>query len=172
MSELVIRNMEESDLDQIMRVQEDCYTEVEPESRSSLQSKIQLSADTCWVAEVNGEISAYLICHPWIAGSIPPLDAQISALPDNTNLFYFHDLAVSPRGQGQGLGRSLVGEALSFAKSTKFERAALIAVQESSSFWGKFGFVPSSSLTAENARKLSAYGNTATYMENLTLKGV
>jgi ribosomal protein S18 acetylase RimI-like enzyme len=166
MSEFVIRNMEESDLDQIMVVQRECYSEVEPEGRASFTKKIQLSGNSCWVAERDGEIMAYLICHPWRVGSVPELDSELFSVPDPADLFYLHDLAVSSRGRGQGLGRALVETALSFARKMDYERAGLIAVQKSSPFWSQFGFCPSTSLTAEGERKLKEYGQAAIYMEN------
>ena len=57
MDKLVIRNMKESDLDQIILIQSECYTEVAPESRASLQNKLTLSPDTCWVGETKDNLS-------------------------------------------------------------------------------------------------------------------
>lgn len=149
-----------------MSIQEECYTQIEPESRASMLSKIKLSAKTCWLATQDDEVSAYLLCHPWISDSPPALDMTITMLPENANCFYFHDLAVGSAGRYKGLANNLVNHALNYAKNSGFKQAALIAVQDSSSFWAKFGFAPSTSLTAAHTKKIKTYGNSAIYMRN------
>lgn len=166
MDNLVIRNMKEADLEQIMLIQSECYTDVAPESRASLQNKLILSPDTCWVGETNNNLIAYLICHPWGIGTIPSLDTQLSELPKSKEIFYIHDLSVSPKERGLGFAYKLVEHALSAAKAIGFNKAALVAVQDSSTFWGKFGFIPSDSLDQENQDKFSVYGEGAVYMES------
>ena len=165
MDKLVIRNMKESDLDQIMLIQSECYTEVAPESRASLQNKLALSPDTCWVGETKDNVVAYLICHPWKMGDTPLLDTEIAELPETKDIFYIHDLSVSEKGRGMGMARSLVNNALSIALKIGFKKAGLVAVQGSSMFWGKFGFASSTSLDEKSQDKLGAYGEGAIYME-------
>lgn len=159
----MIRAMEEFDFDSIMVIQSQCYTEIEPESRLALISKLRISPKTCWVAEIDGHVQSYLICHPWIMGSIPTLDAPLSVVPKEKDLFYIHDLAV--RVRGLGLGKALVETALVCARSEHYKAAGLIAVQGSSEFWRKFGFVPSDSLDSEGLNKLQSYGSEAIYMQ-------
>lgn len=165
MSGSTVRQMQDSDLDRVLEIQAECYREVEPESLETLNSKRKFSPESCWVGEIDGEVCAYLICHPWERGSVPPLDTEMTAVSCRNRLFYVHDLAVSALGRGVGIGRALVDSALSFAKVEGYARAALTAVQSSAKFWNRFGFVESAALEPAARGKLSAYGEGAAYME-------
>lgn len=167
MAEVNIKKMTEQDLEYVLSIQHECYTEVEPESRSTIQSKLKLAADSCWIAAVDKSYVAYLICHPWKQGSVPELNEENFVLPENLDLFYIHDLAVSRKARGTGVGRMLIDTALNHARNVGFEKVGLIAVQGSSSFWEKFGFENSLELSTENEAKLRAYGEKCSYMESI-----
>ncbi len=48
----------------VLRIQDYCYTEIEPESRESLQAKILASPSTCLIAESSEGPVGYLIAVP------------------------------------------------------------------------------------------------------------
>ena len=164
MSDIKIRLMTAEDMTQVLSIQEECYTEVEPESSKSLLSKLNNSSKTCWVSVSEEEILGYLICHPWAANSLPPLNVVLSEAPKDGSIFYIHDLAIGAHGRGKGLGQALVENALSAARDLNFTEAALIAVQNSIGLWQRFGFTKRSLTDPTAQEKLAAYGDDAVYM--------
>jgi hypothetical protein len=48
----------------VLRIQDYCYTEIEPESLESLQAKILASPNTCLIAESSEGAVGYLIAVP------------------------------------------------------------------------------------------------------------
>lgn len=136
-----IRHMQRADIDAVLRIQSRCYTALEPESAGSLLSKLEVSPATCWVADSERGLAGYLFAHPWTSEVPPSLDLVIERLPAAADCFYIHDLAIDPEWRGTGTGERLIGDALQLADN-HWPRCALIAVQASQRFWGRFGFVP------------------------------
>ena len=66
---------------------------------------------------------------------------------------------------GHGVGRMLVLHALDFAGSRNFRQANLVSVQNSRSFWEKFGFLARELKSLETKDKLRSYGEDAIFME-------
>ena len=153
------------DLDEVLRIQAECYQEVEPETRTSIRSKLQFSPNSCWVALNADRIVAYLICHPWEQDSLPPLNTEIESSPDRSLTFYIHDLAVGLNGRGCSVGRRLVLHALKFASDRNFRQTNLVAVQKSRSFWERFGFLARELKSPEAKKELRSYGEEAVFME-------
>ena len=73
--------------------------------------------------------------------------------------FYLHDLAVSSKARGLGVGQRLLARALAFASRAGYRHAGLVAVQDAPAFWRKQGFVP-----ADTGKSLVEYGDGAVYM--------
>lgn len=142
-----------------MRIQAQCYHDVTPEPLPILQQKAQLSPDTCWVAERSGEVLGYLLCHPWHHGHPPSLSRPIEQL-DGDDLFYMHDLAISDRARGLGVGQRLIDTALSHAREDGYNEVALIAVQDAPAYWRRQGFVAS-----PTGKCLAEYGQDAQFMK-------
>ena len=166
MSSISIRPMLVSDLSKVLRIQELCYTSVPPESKESLEAKLQACPSTCFVASLHGETVGYLIGllrrfdHP------PELNAATCVVPDSPNCLYLHDLAVSPQVRSAGVGRALVGRFLLAFKESRMRRASLIAVQDSAPYWQRFGFAPVC-MSDVIRNKLVTYGTGVVYMEYL-----
>jgi len=55
-------------------------------------------------------------------------------------ILYLHDLAVSTDARGLGVGQQLFHKLIETAKSKKFKRVLLVAVQESETYWFNLGF--------------------------------
>ncbi|OUR63081.1 hypothetical protein A9Q74_02415 [Colwellia sp. 39_35_sub15_T18] len=142
----------------ILQVQEEAYTELPPEDVNVLKSKWLSSPNTCAVY-VNHEnvVIAYLLAHPW-ASEIPPKLHEKSAITASLNL-YLHDLALAHEARGKGIAKQLVANLITNAKAQGFAKILLVAVQNSSEFWAKFGF-----LAIPNAEICPSYGDNATLM--------
>lgn len=70
------------------------------------------------------------------ATSRVPLDS----VPADADAFYIHDVAVASRCRGRGIGRVLATALLAVGRAQGFTRLELVAVQDSVSFWRRFGF--------------------------------
>jgi ribosomal protein S18 acetylase RimI-like enzyme len=165
MSEHVsVREMQEGDLSEVVKIQAYCYTEVAPESPASLLSKLRASPTTCFVAVINRLVVGYLISLPWEFSNPPTLNIEIGELPTNPDCLYLHDLAVAASARKLGAGRALVDRFLMMFQRFEVDRAALIAVQDSAPYWKRYGFRSAIRDLALN-EKLLSYGPNVEYME-------
>ena len=153
-----IRTIRPLDWPAIMTIQSEFYHQLEPEPLEVMSNKAQLAPACCWVAERQGRVLGYLLCHPWRAHQPPPLSVPMKALAGHDE-FYLHDLAVSSKARGLGVGQRLLARALAFASHAGYRHAGLVAVQDAPAFWRKQGFVP-----ARTPKSLEEYGEGAVYM--------
>lgn len=133
-----IRPITAEDWDTIMEIQLASFPPTTIESRETLQSMWIHSPGSCLIAASLG----YILSHPWIADDLPPTQAEIPGIPQNSTSLFIHDLAVSPKARGLGLAKTLVSAALGWARNQNLESASLIAVQNSQTFWQHMGFEP------------------------------
>ncbi len=136
----MIRRIQSADWPSIARIQAESYPREVLESLESLQSHWHVSESTCLVAEVQGAVVGYILSHPWIRGKIPPLNEIYSSLPANCDSLFIHDLALSPKYRGSGIGDELVQAVFETASRFGLTHFSLIAVQGSSGFWNRIGF--------------------------------
>lgn len=151
----------------VLRIQEYCYTEIEPESSQSLQAKIVASPATCLLAESSEGALGYLIAVPIIYPNLPALNAPMFELSAGADSLYIHDLAVASAGRGKGVAQALVHAAIDAGRRSGLSKACLVAIQNSQSFWQQFRFEtveePADALTT----KLASYGAGAQLMRAL-----
>lgn len=157
-----IQEIEESHWSDILKIQDEAYHEVGPEELDVLKSKQSVSPETCFVCVSDeGDVLGYLLTHPW-NGSEPP--KLFEPLPDfvNSNALFLHDMAVSSRSKGQGIGRSMMTELMKISAVKGMERITLVAVQGADSFWLLLGFkeIPGVNLCP-------SYGKNAILMEKV-----
>lgn len=138
---MTIKEITNEDWDRIVELESDAYSDIEPESMETLRSKWVASPDLCFVVEKDKEIAGYLLAHPWNSLEPPSL---FKPLPERCsgNILFIHDLVVAKEYSGLGLGKAMVKYLLNKVSSKQFESALLVAVQNSQSFWEKFGFYP------------------------------
>lgn len=152
-----------TDLAAIMAIQRECYPPVLREDRLTIEERMAVAAEYCWVAEDEHGIAAYLFAYPSTLGKITPLDGAFRIATEGDTL-YFHDLAVLKRVAGTGLGASLVDIALASAAAQAFARSALVAVQDSSRFWQGMGYRERINLEEPELANLQTYPGTPCYM--------
>ncbi len=153
-----IRLITENSWVDILKIQNEAYVEIPPEDVDILKSKWFSSPKTCSVyLEHNNIISAYLLAHPW-KSEMPPKLNEVSTVTGSVNL-YLHDLALAHEAKGKGIAKKLVENLIDTAKTQGFKKILLVAVQNSSGFWDKFGF-----LHMPNAKICSSYGHSAKLM--------
>jgi ribosomal protein S18 acetylase RimI-like enzyme len=149
---------------EVLRIQDYCYTEIEPESLESLQAKILASPSTCLIAESSEGAVGYLIAVPVVYPRLPALNAQAFELSADADTLYIHDLAIDSAGRGQGVAQALVRASIDAAKSSGLSRACLVAIQNSQRFWEQFGFETVAEPADDLRAKLASYGADAKIM--------
>ncbi|HEX5356417.1 MAG TPA: GNAT family N-acetyltransferase [Aquabacterium sp.] len=156
--------MAHQDLAAVLAIQQQCYLPAFHEPLVAFESKWAASPDTCWVAEQQGQVCAYLVCLPIEGGKLPALHASAFQRSITPDWLYLHDLAIGPQARGTGLAPMLVSEALTRAKDLGLQQAGLVAVQDSSAFWSRFGFAINESGQQASGEKLASFGTGAVFM--------
>lgn len=153
-----ISSITESSWRGILNVQEEAYIDVSLEDVNILKSKWLSSPQTCAVyTDHEGKVLAYLLAHPWESEIPPQLHEKVILTYSST--LYLHDLALVHEARGKNIGKKLVENLIDNAKTQGFVKILLVAVQNSTGFWTKFGFVnmPSKAIC-------SSYGESAQLM--------
>lgn len=112
------------------------------ESIACFEAKIKLFPQGCIaLANLKNELIGYAVGHPWSLSLGPvALNIVMESLPSNPDCFYIHDVAVIDHRRGQGLGKFLAQKILDVANEYHFHNIKLVSVNNSESFWQKFGF--------------------------------
>ena len=159
---MFIQKIQECNWDEILHIQEEAYREIGSEELSVLKDKREHSPSTCLVSISKAkEVQGYLLAHPW-SGKEPP--KLFKALPkiSEPDCLYLHDMAISSKFRGVGLGTKLIEHLFSIVKSQQVNKVMLVAVQGSCGFWANNGFN-----VVADVRVDSSYGNDAVLMETL-----
>jgi len=148
----------ESSWDDIVKIQEEAYTDIAPEDVKILKSKWHSSPQTCAIySDHKGKVLAYLLAHPWASEIPPKLNEKIPVIYSST--LFIHDLALALEGRGKNIGKELVQNLIDNAKAQSFVKILLVAVQNSTGFWAKFGF-----LNMPSEEICSSYGENSQLM--------
>jgi predicted N-acetyltransferase YhbS len=124
----------------ILKVQDEAYIDIITEEGDILKSKWEASPDTCFVFQSeHNTIEGYVLSHPWGADKPPKLFEKHASDASMCTLF-LHDLAVSKKVRGLGVGKQLAARCLAAAKHYQFKRILLVSVQGSEGFWSDLGF--------------------------------
>lgn len=155
--------MTSADLPAVLAIQSVCYTQIEPESRRSFEAKLAAAPASCFVAQGEDDVVGYLVALPGQFGAPPPLNADACHLPLSPDCLYLHDLAVAPAARATGAGRALVAAFFAQLEASRLARATLVAIQDSASYWQRYGFRAVAAGAALQAR-LASYGSDVQYM--------
>jgi len=164
---LLIRLMQNADLPAVIKLQDRCYAAELFEPADVVINRFKNCAETCWVALYQDKLWGYLFTYPSVAGNIGALAQDFSPV-ENADCLYLHDMAVSSDARGQGVARALLHQAQDYASAQHFKTLALVAVQNSSSYWQQQGFEALTKMTSEQQRHLASYsGQQAQYLQKL-----
>lgn len=133
-----------------------------PEDEAVFAERLRLYPDGCRVFERGSGIEAYVISHPSLHAEPPALNSLLGALPETPSTFYIHDLALAPEVRGSGAAVDVVTWLAAHALASGFTGLSLIAVNGSSGFWQRQGFVEARS--AQLDAKLRSYSDDACFM--------
>lgn len=124
---------------EILAIQTEVYGNGFHEDIEVLKSKWLVSPETCLVYQSENRIDAYLLAHAWNS-ELPPKLFQTLTPDAKGDILFLHDLAVSSRAKGLGVGGLLVSQLLTIARTKKYTKVILVSVQSSVAFWSKMGF--------------------------------
>ncbi len=133
-----------------------------PEDFEIFEERLQLCPDGLWTLDSGEGPIGYLISHPWIARSAPPLGHRLGALPDHSDIWYVHDLALLSDARGTGAAKAIIERVASQAAQAGYPSLSLVAVNQSVPFWSRNGF--SLEDVPELAKALASYGAAARFM--------
>ncbi|MBR0565035.1 GNAT family N-acetyltransferase [Azoarcus sp. L1K30] len=169
MRAMIFRRMVADDLDAVMAVQLEAYDAGFIEGRDVLAQRLAAAPETAWVASDAVGVCGYLVAYPSQRGKVTALGRgfSVATAPD---CLYLHDLAVSARASGRGVGPELVRLAHAFALSAQLAWSALVSVQDSRAFWKRLGYVEDPP-SADELAKLDAYPGDARYMARTAVCG-
>ena len=156
---IIVKKIEGSHWPSIMKIQNECYFDLKPESFYALESRWKLSRESCFIVGKDEVVMGYAISHSWYDNIVPQLDKVLDHLPQS-NLLYIHDIAISKNSRGTGAADSLLKAIFAYSKRIGFSQAALVAVQKSVKFWERYGFS-----TVKDSGSLIEYGVSASYMK-------
>lgn len=154
-----VTNISEEHWSGIMAVQENAYTELEPEAEDVLRSKWQATPDACFVSvDEQGAVEAYLLAHHWQGSKPPALFTELDKQQGDS--LHLHDMAVHSKARGKGLAGKMLKRLLSSADRLGVKKISLVSVQDSADFWEKQGFS-----RQQVSGMCATYGDEAVYME-------
>jgi GNAT superfamily N-acetyltransferase len=158
------RAMQESDLPAVTAIAAEVHPDY-PESPAVFAERLRLFAQGCLVAvDVNGTALGYAIAHPAVLGQPPALDSLLHDLSSQADCLYLHDVALTAATRQSGLGGALVGYIRELAIAHGFACAALMAVNNSTAYWQRRGFMPYEHADDTLAKKISSYDSDAQYL--------
>lgn len=151
-----------ADLADALAIQAASYPAFLREDEKAFASRLDVAAPYCLAAKRGGVLVGYLLAHGWPSQSPPPVGAVL-ARDVSSEVLFIHDLAISPAGRGEAVGRKLIGRAFELAARDGLGRAELIAVEGAASYWRGLGFSEAAAPSAL-AAKVAAYGPQARWM--------
>lgn len=150
------------DLPALHAIQAESYPPAMQENEVVILQRLQQAPASCWIAEDEAGACAYLFAYPSRLGAVTPLEGGFAVAAD-ANTLYLHDLAVSRRMTGRGVGRLLFNLAMEFALARRMPYSALVSVQDSCRYWMKLGYELSAP-APEHRDCLQGYPEEARYM--------
>ncbi|MFD2333563.1 GNAT family N-acetyltransferase [Cohnella sp. GCM10020058] len=139
---LLFRNVQPSDLEQLVRIENEGFSQEEAATEAAFAERIAWIPDTFIVVEKDGEILGYIngpiIDRPYITDD---LFKEIKANPKKGGYQSVLGLAVSKRARGQGIAKRLMEKWEALAQENEREGITLTCKAELVPFYEKQGFV-------------------------------
>ncbi|NMD71240.1 GNAT family N-acetyltransferase [Bacillus sp. DNRA2] len=138
---LTVRNVQATDLEDLLRIENEGFSKEEAATRDAFVQRIQMIADTFIVVEKEGEILGYIngpiINQQYITDD---LFAEIHENPNRGGYQSILGLAVSKTARNQGIAKILIAKMEELVKVNEREGITLTCKQELVSFYEKYGF--------------------------------
>ena len=125
------------------------------EAPDVLAERQQLYFPGAYLLEVNERPAGYVLSHPWRAGTLPALNTLLGSLPEDSDTYYIHDLALLPVARRVGAASHITEALAKHARARGYPTMSLVAVNASEGFWARHEFVAVD--MPELAPKLASY---------------
>lgn len=158
-----IRLMSADDIPSVFSIQAECYGPEAIESEAVFRARLAQAPGSAWVAVTSQGVCAYLVAYPSLLGKVTPLGSEF-AIPASPDSLYLHDLAVSRRAAGLGVGKKLVQVALDAGRRIGLAYSSLVSIQNSAVFWRAFGYTDWNDLDHRQKGHLATYPPAACYL--------
>ena len=162
MTDLRIRRVKDSDLDDCYRVESTCYT-ADGATMEKIQKRIKLFLEGFLVAESKGAIIGLINSASTDKEDITDeeLKDMVGHVQDGRNMVIF-SLAVIPEFQGKGISSQLMLMFFDVSKGLKKEKILLLCKSELIPYYQKYGFL-------SGGKSKSKHGGFEWYEMNLVL---
>jgi ribosomal protein S18 acetylase RimI-like enzyme len=161
---LDIRTANIDDVAHIAQIQSACYAADFIEDQQAFAAKIMASPQTSWLVTLQQQAVGYLVSLPVRFDTMPTLNAPSFQVVADADALYLHDLAIHPEHRASGAGKQLIQHFKQYAARVGFQHLILIAVQDSATYWQRYGFQPVQQLPDFLAQKVSSFGDDAVLM--------
>ena len=142
-----IMQLSADEIDAVLSVQERCYTVDLLEKRECFLHKVEIFRRGCLGALLEGGLVGYGFFHPWISNWPIPLNDTTFLIPAEANCIYIHDVAVVPDRRASKCGAKLIEQVVETGQELGLYTYALVAVQNSESYWKRWGFEENKKMT-------------------------
>lgn len=158
LSLMIIRAIKETDWPAILRIQNEVYPDIVPESEAVLRSKTELGPATCLtICDQQNNVAGYCLAHPWTKN--PASLHTIYEAPSEPQLLYIHDMAIAPGYAGKRLGKTILQHLQAWAQKQGYTKLSLVSLGQAVSYWQQHGFQHS-----KHPIDTNQYGESACYM--------
>lgn len=110
------------------------------ESPEVFAEKLALFPDGCLALDDGDALIGYAFAHPW-RGAPPKLNRLLGSIPQASDHFYVHDVALADAARGRGAGAAIVARLVATARAAGLPALELVAVGGAERFWARQGFV-------------------------------
>lgn len=136
---MIIRNIEKEEIQKASDLADTIYPIELYESNDVFFRRYELYPQGIFGAFNEGELIGYIFSHPWTSSCIVPLNSLI-VLPQKTDSYYIHDVAVLKRHRGMNIAKKLVESVIEVGIKNGYNDFRLVSVNNTETFWNKFGF--------------------------------
>lgn len=129
----------ETDLSAVQRISDEVHGRYS-EAPAVYAERLRLYSAGCFVLDEGGDVSGYLITHPWHRDTPPKLGALLGSIPAEADTYYLHDIALLPSTRGSGAGRAATALVAQCAAACGQHSITLMAINGADRFWSAQGF--------------------------------
>ncbi|MEO6011959.1 MAG: GNAT family N-acetyltransferase [Devosia sp.] len=132
------------------------------EAPDVLAERQSLYRNGAYLLEIGERPAGYILSHPWHLAELPELNTLLGQLPEPSDTYYIHDLALLPVARRIGAATFITNALAKHASAHGFATMSLVAVNGSQGFWERHGFAVTD--RPDLTQKLASYEASARLM--------
>ena len=155
MLEHTIKQLDNNNIEDLMLLEKECFTESLEEDRNSFLHAADIYPKGSVLLYIKGKIAGSLFFHPYMEGVIKDINSNNFVLSGKENCMYLYSFSIHSDFKGKGLTHILFDHFNKVSLEEGYNVQALIAIQNSERFWMRYGFNPVRQVFYDNS--LSTY---------------